>query len=154
MSRTHKTSFIREAVVSIAVVIGLYLAAGVQFPPLQIPGYLLIVGFDMLEVTFGSADAYYDVLFAAYLLGLGLVGAVFVHALRTLTHETVPSWRLGVAGALIVVGVISLSFAVAMSFQISYYTPVLITGATGLILFALAGWLVGLLGSSSIVASK
>lgn len=135
----------------LAVIVLYGLSTGVQYQPLQIPGYLLIVGFDMLEVTFGSAGTYFDVLFAAYLLGLGLVGAVLVHALRTRTHESVPSWRLGVAGALIVVGVLALLFALAVLYGSTQLTPVLITGTTGLILLALAGWLAGLFGSESSV---
>lgn len=154
MSHDHKTSFVREAVVSMLVVVGLYGLTGVQFQPVQIPGYLFIVEFDMLEVTFGSADEYYYVLFAAYLLGLGLAGAVLVHILRTRTPETVPSWRLGVAGALIVVGTLSLLFALVVLFGSSQFTPVLITGATGLILLALAGWFVGLFEGENPVASE
>jgi hypothetical protein len=151
MAHNHEVSFAREAVVSMLVVVGLYfVSVGAQFPPLQIPGYLLIVGFDMLEVTFGSASEYYDVLFAAYLLGLGLVGAVLVHGLRTRTPGTVPSWRLGVAGALIVVGILSLLFATV----VSSLTPFLITGTTGLILLALAGWLVGLFDSETTATSE
>ncbi|WP_227377461.1 hypothetical protein [Haladaptatus halobius] len=79
----HGRSFVRDAIVATVVLVGLCgLAQSIQFQPIQIPGYLLIVGFDLLEVTFGSAGANYDVLFGAYLLGLGAVGTAGNHVLR------------------------------------------------------------------------
>lgn len=149
MAYTRARSFVRDAVIGTAVIAGLYGLAYVEFQPVQIPGYLLIVGFDMLEGVFGPVSIDFELVFGLYLVGLGLVGAGVVQGLRTVAPETVPGWRLGVAGALTVVGVLSLSFALAISFQISYNAPVLITGATGLILLALAGWLAGLLGSGT-----
>ncbi len=45
-------SFIRDVIVATLVLVCLYgLAQGVQFQPIQITGYLLIVGFDQLEGT-------------------------------------------------------------------------------------------------------
>jgi len=155
MAYNHLGSYVRDAVVATAVVVGLYgLAFGVQFQPFQIPGYLLIVGFDMVEGVFGSAGAYYDVLFYGYLIGLGLIGAGVVHMLRARTHKSVPGWRIGVAGALVVVGVLSLLFALLVLFGSSRLDPVLITGATGLILLAVAGWLAGVFGRQDAVASE
>lgn len=140
-------AFVRDAVVATVAVVGLYgLAQGVQFPPTQIPGYLLVVGFDLLEMAFGSVGAYYDVLFAAYLLGLGLVGAAVAHVFQGWTRETErPGWRFGVAGALAVVGALSLLFGLAVSLGTDQWAPTLITGAAGLVMLALASWLGGLI---------
>lgn len=142
MNRRRSVSFTRDVVVATAVVVGLYGLAFVEFQPVQIPGYLLIVGFDTLEAAFGSAGSNFDVLFYAYLVGLGLVGGVLGHLLRTWTDD-VPGWRLGVAGALVVAGLLALSFALMVLVGSSQLTPVLIAGVTGLVSFAMAGWLAG-----------
>ncbi|NHN40678.1 hypothetical protein G9C85_03380 [Halorubellus sp. JP-L1] len=139
-------TFVRDTGIATGVLVGLYgLAVGVQFQPLQIPGYLLIVGFDLLEVAFGSAGDHYDLLFAAYLLALGVAGATVAHALSGLARD-VPRWRVGVAGALSIVGVLSLLFALSVLLGTSQTTPVLVTAAAGLVMLAVAGWLVGSFG--------
>lgn len=83
MVRSRSTPFVRDAVVATAVVVGFYaLARSSGFQPFQIPRYLLVVGFDLLEATFGSTGGDYAVLFAAYLFGLGLIGAAVAHTFR------------------------------------------------------------------------
>lgn len=146
MNRAQQVTFARDAVVATATLVGLYLLGyGIQFQPLQIPTYLLIVGFDLIEVTFGSAGANYDLLFAAYIVGLGVVGAAVAHVLRLWARKTdLPQWRLGAAGALAIVGTISLLFGLRVLFVSTQRTPVLVTGAAGIVLLALAGWLSGL----------
>lgn len=146
MGRGHRFFIVRDAIVATVVIAGLYaLAISVQSSLFQIPGYLLIVGFDLLELIFGSAGSSYHVLFAVYLLGLGLVSAIVSHTIRGIARDTdVPSWRLGMAGALTVVGGLSLLFALSIFLGTSQREPVLITGTTGLFMLALAGWLVGL----------
>ncbi|WP_227377913.1 hypothetical protein [Haladaptatus halobius] len=145
-STNPRLTFIRDIIVATVVMVCLYgLALNVQFQWLQIPGYLLIVGFDVLEVTFGSAGANYYLLFALYLMGLGILGALLAHRLRERASERALSWwRVGVASALAMVGVLSLLFALFVLIGTSQRTPVLITIATSLILFALAGWLAGI----------
>lgn len=152
MNRRRSVSLARDVVVATAVVVGLYGLAFVELQPVQIPGYLLIVGFDILEATFGSAGSNYDVLFYAYLVGLGVLGGALSHSLRTWTDEGVPGWRRGVAGALVVTGVLAFSFALLVLSGSSQLLPVLITGATGLISFAMAGWLVRAVGGTETVA--
>jgi hypothetical protein len=152
MSRRRSVSLARDVVVSTAVVGGLYGLAFVEFQPVQIPGYLLIVGFDILEATLGSAGSNYDVLFYVYLVGLGVLGGALSHVLRTWTDDGVAGWRRGVAGALVVTGVLAFSFALMVLVGSSQLTPVLITGATGLVSFAIAGWLTGAVGGTETVA--
>ncbi|WP_411962931.1 hypothetical protein [Haloferax sp. YSMS24] len=146
MNRAPRVTFARDAVVATAVLAGLYLLGyGIQFQPLQIPTYLLIVGFDLIEVTVGSAGANYDVLFAAYIVGLGVLSAAVAHAVRATSCKTdLPQWRLGAAGALAIVGTISLLFGIRILLVSTQRTPVLVTGAAGIALLALAGWLSGL----------
>jgi hypothetical protein len=150
MAQSNRRTFVRETVIAVMGIVALYapVAVGVEFRPALISGYLLIVGFDILEVTVGSAGAYYPVLFGAYLLGLGVAGAVVGHTVRSVTNEAdLPSWRLGVAGAFTVVGGLSLVFALGVCLGTSQMAPVVITGTTGLFLLALAGWLAGQLTS-------
>ena len=135
----RRRAFVRDTVIATGVIIGLYgLAVSVQFQPLQIPGYLLIVGFDLLEVIFGSAGNNYDLLFAVYLLGVGLVGAAVAHVLSGLAQD-IPRWRVGVAGAFSVLGILSLLFALNVLLGVSQLTPALITAAAGLVMLAFAG---------------
>ena len=150
MRYTFRRSFVRDAIVAALTIVGVYgLGQGVQFQPVQIPGYLLIVGFDVLEAVFGSAGRSYDVLFAAYLLGFGVVGAAVAYVLRRRAGETdVPGWRFGAAGALVVVGALSLFFALNVLGS-GGVTPALVTGATALVLLGVAGWLAGLLGTTA-----
>lgn len=151
MYYTFRRSFVRDAIVAALTIVGVYgLGQGVQFQPVQIPGYLLVVGFDVLEAAFGSAGRNYDVLFVAYLLGVGVVGAAIAYVLRKQVGETdVPGWRFGAAGALVVVGALSLSFALNVLLGSGWVTPVLVTGATALVLLGVAGWLVGLFGTTA-----
>lgn len=143
--------FVRDAIVSTLVLVGLYgLARGIPFQPVHIPGYLLIVGFDALEGLFGSAGSAYPLLFAVYILGLGVSGAAIATVLRTRSPETPLSrWRVGMAGALGVVGTISILYGVVILVTTSQLVPVLITGVVGGILLALAGWLAGLISTPS-----
>ncbi|KTG17181.1 hypothetical protein [Haloferax profundi] len=147
MNRTQQGTFVRDAVVATVVLAGLYLLGyGVQFQPLQIPTYLLVVGFDLIELTFGSAGSNYDLLFAAYIVGLGVVGAAVAHGLRLWVRESDRSqWRLGAAGAMAIVGTLSLLFGLRILLVSTQWTPVLVTGAAGIVSLALAGWLSGLL---------
>ena len=68
-----RQSFIRDAIIAIGVLGSLYGLSYIPFQPLQIPGYLLILGFDLLEGSVGSTGANYDLVFAAYLVGLSLL---------------------------------------------------------------------------------
>lgn len=151
MSYLFGSSFVRDAIVAALTVVGLYgLGQGVQCQPLQILGYPFIVGFDVLEVAFGSAGTNYDVMFGMYLLGFGVLGAAVAHVLRKRVGETdVPGWRFGAAGALVVVGALSLSFALNVLLGSGWVTPVVVTGATALALLVVAGWLIGLFGPTA-----
>lgn len=149
MNYNYRVTFVRDALIATVAVVGLYgLGRGVQFQPFQIPWYLLVVGFDVLEVVFGAAGRNYDLLFAAYLVGLGVISGGVAAVVRRWTKDSSRSaLRLGVAGALTVVGAISLSLAVAILLRTSQLAPVLITGATGLVMLGVAGWLAGVFDS-------
>ena len=155
MSHTRARSFVRDAVIGTAVIAGLYGLAYVEFQPVQIPGYLIIMGFGMLEGVLGSVQSNFDLVFGLYLVGLGLTGAAVVTVFREVTGERGrPAWQSGVAGALAVVGVLSLVFALFVLSGSTQLTPVLITGAVGLVFLALAAWLVGAFDESTVSIPK
>lgn len=141
-----RLTFLRDVVIATLVLAGLYgLAWGVQFQPVQIPGYLLITGFDAVEELVGAAGSNYAILFSLYILGLGVIGGSVSALLRKRSRETdLPGLRLGMAGALAVVGVLSLLFGLVVLLGTSQLTPVFVTGAVGVVLLGLAGWLAGL----------
>lgn len=129
----------RDVLVAVAVVVGLYaLAESVRFQPLQVPGYLLIVGFDVIERTFGAAGRFYHVWFAVYLAAIGLVGGGVAQVIRRRSGDGLPGWRLAAASALAVVGVLALGLAVTVLAGAGQLAPALILGAAGAILFGLA----------------
>ena len=49
------TRFVRDFVFALVVLAGLYAFAFSPVWPLQLPGYLLVGGFDRLEIAFGTA---------------------------------------------------------------------------------------------------
>lgn len=139
MNTRDTRGFARDVVVAVAVVAVLYaLAEGLQFQPLQIPGYLLIVGFDVLERTFGAAGQYYYIWFSLYLGAIGLVGAGVTQVLRRRGTDELPGWRLAAGSALAVVGVMAVVFGVAVLAGTGQLNPFLITGAAGAVLLVLA----------------
>jgi hypothetical protein len=131
--------FVRDAAVATLVFAALYgLAMVAPLSALQIPGYLLLV--------FGPASSQ-PVVFGAYLVGLGVVTAAVAGVVRTWTHGMGRSaCRDGVAGALTVLGVLSLAFTATIVVQTSQRDPVVTTGATALVLLALAAWIGGAVG--------
>jgi|GEM_PF-1125644 len=139
-SRIRGSVFVRDAVAATLCIVALYgLFELVPVRPLVIPGYLLIVGFDSLEATFGSAGAFYYLFFGLYIVGLGLVGGLAAHSIRRATHATdLPAWRLGLAAGFAVVAVIAFLFAAMVYAGTTQSEPVRIASATGLVLLVLA----------------
>lgn len=119
MERGYRFLFARDALVATAILVGFYgLAVGTRSAPVQIPEYLIIVGFNVLETVFGPASKY-RALFAFYLIGLGLLSEAIASGVRRVRRGAdVPSWCFGIAGALAVIGVFSLLFAVASSSEL------------------------------------
>lgn len=146
MADDFRVSFVRDFLVATLVIVGLYgVARGVQFPPVQIPGYLLLVGFSLLERPFGSSGVSFDVLFAGYLAGLGLISAGVAHGIRNWGRApTVADWRVGVASALVVVGAISLAFALIVLSGVTQLVQLAPALVAGLVSLLLAGSFAGL----------
>ena len=145
MPTLRPSTFVRDALVATVGLFGLYALMHSGVPGLAIPGYLLVVGFDLLEVTFGAAGANYYLLFYTYLVVLGVIAAGIAQLLRS-RETTVSNWRLGLAGVFVLVGLGSLLFALAVlpySRQptVDALTPTAITGTVGIVSLAIAAWL-------------
>lgn len=138
--------FVRDAVLVTVIVAGWYALAESAHSSLRVPGFGLAVGFDLLAAGLAPDGATRAVLFTAYLLGLGLGGAVIGRAIRRRAGgPTGSSWRIGIAGALAILGGGSLLLAASAFLEPVRREPVLVTATTGLFALALAGWLTGAL---------
>ncbi|WP_228842327.1 hypothetical protein [Halococcus agarilyticus] len=117
MNHTRVGSFVRDAVIGTAVIAGLYGLAYVEFPLFRMTGYLVVMGFGVLEGVLGPVQSNFELVFGLYLVGLGLVGAAVVTGFRAVMGDRGrPAWQFGVAGALAVVGVLWLLFMLLVLF--------------------------------------
>lgn len=126
---------VRDAGVVLAFYVLLLALARVPFQPLQVPGYLLALGFDAIQnrLAPGLGGGGFQVAFGAYLLALSAVGAAAAARLRRRFAPAGPV-RYGVAGALVAVGVLALVvlLVVFVPFFTGSWTPLAIAAATGL----------------------
>lgn len=124
----------------------LYLVRLVRFQPLQIPAYLLIVTYDVVEVALPVLTPYYPVAFPLFLYLVAIVGGGVARWLRSDAREggAVPRAAGGVS---LVVGSLSLLFGAYVGGPLvaptDNPTPLAITGATGIVLLVVGWWLLG-----------
>lgn len=139
MRPSGRSLYVRDAVASTVGIGGCYgMFEFVPIRPLVVPGYLLVVGFDLLESVFGSTGSFYALLFGLYILGLGLVGGLLAHGVRTVAETTaVPPWRLGLAGGFSVVASLAFLFAAFVYRNTTQSEPVMIAGLVGIVLVGL-----------------
>lgn len=153
--QTVKQAFLgRDVAVAFAVIAALYLLRVVRFQPLQIPGYLLIVAYDFVEVVLPVLTPYYPVGFSLFLYLLAISAAGSARWVQS-GSEKEALWIRTVGGVCLIVGLLSLSFGVVVGGPIvsptDNPTPVAITGVTGVVFLLGAWWL---LGRPSYVLSK
>jgi len=136
----------RDIAVAFAVLTVLYLVRFVRFQPLQIPAYVLIVTYDIVEVILPILTPYYPVGFPPFLYLLAIIGAGVARWLRSGDREETGRTRV-VGGVCLVVGVLSLLFAAFVGGPLisptDNPTPLAITGATGISFLVSAWWLLG-----------
>lgn len=139
-SRVLGSTFVRDAAVATGVLAGLFLLSSVvRVQSVQVPGYLLVVGFDVLEAVFGPVRGFYAVVFALYVVALGVVAAGFAHGVRRFGARTnLPSWRLGLAAGLTVVAVIAAILLYVVYTGTAQSEPVVLLSWTVVILLVLA----------------
>lgn len=133
----------REVAVAFAVIAAAYLVRFVRFQPLQIPAYLLIVAYDVVEVAVPVLTPYHPIAFPVFLYGLAVVGAGAARVLRSDDGEG-RFMRRAVGGVCLVVATISLGFGAFVGGPLvsptDNPTPLAITGTTGAVLLVV-GWL-------------
>lgn len=134
----------RDVAVAYAIIVALYLVRVIRFQPLQIPAYLLIVAYDVIETVLPPLTPYHPIGFPLFLYLLAIVGA---GAARWLHSDDESVWSQTVGGVCLVVGSLSLLFGGFVGGPLvsptDNPTPLAITGATGFV-FLLGGlWLLG-----------
>lgn len=135
-----------DVAVTFAVLVVLYLVRIVQFQPLQIPAYLLIVAYDIVEVILPVLTPYHPVGFPLFLYLLAIIGAGTARLLRSDDEGT--SALTGIVGGVcLVVGVLSLLFGAFVGGPLisptDNPTPLAITAVTGIAFLVCAWWLTG-----------
>lgn len=134
----------REVAVAFAVIAALYLVRFVRSRPLQIPAYLLIVAYDVVEVAVPALTPYHPVGFPVFLYSLAIVGAAAARRLRSGDEED-GTLRRAVGAVCLIVGSISLVFGASVGGPLvapfDNPTPLAVTGTTGVVLLVVAWWL-------------
>ncbi|MDL5362464.1 hypothetical protein [Halalkalicoccus sp. NIPERK01] len=142
--RARRTLLGRDVAVAYAVIIALYLVRTVEFRALQIPAYLLIVAYDVVEVVLPFLTPYYPLGFPLFLYLLALVGAGVARRLQSGDGSTVIRT---VGGVCLIVGTISLLFGASIGGPLvtpgDNPTPLVITATTGGVLLITGWWLLG-----------
>jgi MFS family permease len=135
MVAADRRVFVRDVGVALGLYVLLLAAMRVQFQPLQVPGYLLVLGFDAIQnpLAPGLHSPLFEAALGLYLAGLAAVAAALAGRLR---RRFGPAGRLryGLAGAVISVGLYALAvlFAVFVPNYRGNVSPLLIAAAVGL----------------------
>ncbi|MFB6361016.1 MAG: hypothetical protein ABEH59_06800 [Halobacteriales archaeon] len=136
----------REVAIAFAVLAVLYYARFVRFQPLQLPAYLLIVGYDFVELALPILDPYHRLAFPVFLYMLAILGAGAARGLHARNKDGSP-WMRTLGGVSLVIGVLSLLFGVVVGGPLvsstDNPTPLAITGTAGVILLLVAWWSLG-----------
>ena len=141
-----KALFGRDVAVAYTVVVALYLAKFVRLQPFQIPAYLMIVAYDIVEVMLPILAPYHPVGFPLFLYLLAIIGAGAARWLRSGDEEE-SAWIRTVGGVCLVVGSLSLLFGVFVGGPLiattDNPTPLAIAGTTAIVFLVGAWWLLG-----------
>ncbi|MFB6114183.1 MAG: hypothetical protein ABEJ58_08815 [Halodesulfurarchaeum sp.] len=134
--------FGRDVAIAYAVLVSLYYLRVVGRRPTQIPAYLLIVAYDVVEVLLGILPPYYPIAFPLFLYLLAVCGAAIPRVIRSETGEG-QTWHRAAGGVCLVVGTIAFLFAAMIGGPLSAPTdnptPLAIATVTAIAFFA-AGW--------------
>ena len=151
--RLRRTLASRGVAVAFAIVVGLYLVRLVRFQPVQLPAYLLILAYDVVEASAPAVAPYYPVGVPIFHYLVAVVAAALARRVRPAGADV--SGRGAAGGVALVVGVISLLVAAMVGGPVvapsDNPTPLAITGAAGLLLVAVAWLLLGRPGIGRVV---
>lgn len=135
-----------EVAIAFAVLAVLYLVRYIRFQPLQIPAYLLIVAYDLVEVALPMLNPYHPFGFPIFLYLVAIVGAGAARRLQTNAGDK-NAWIRTVGGVALVIGVLSLLFGIFVGGPIvsptDNPTPLAITATAGVIFLLVGWWLLG-----------
>ena len=144
-STLRRTFLGREVAIGFAVIAALYLVRVISFQPLQIPAYLLIVAYDVVEVAVPFLTPYHPVGFPVFLYLLAVLAAALARGAGT--SEDAVHWRRAAGGVCLLVGSVSVGFGAFVGGPLiapnDNPTPLAITGATGVVLLGVGWWLLG-----------
>lgn len=145
-SSTLRRTFLgREVAIGFGIIAALYLVRVIRFQPLQIPAYLLIVAYDVVEVAVPFLTPYHPVGFPVFLYLLAVLAAALARGAGT--SEDRIHWRRSAGGVCLLVGTVSLVFGAFIGGPLVALadnpTPLAITGATGVVLLGVGWWLLG-----------
>lgn len=109
MSHRSRPRALRDAAVALLVFAVLLGAMRLQFPPVQLPGYLLVLGFDVVQNPLlpRLGVVAHQAVFGLYLVVLALAASVLASRLRR-RFGPASSLRYGVAAAFLVAGLVAL----------------------------------------------
>lgn len=164
-----RIAFVRDVAIATATLATVYLLAPrLQWTVLVLPYYLLVGGFDLLELLFEPASTYRSVLVGGYLLALGAVGAAVARGVRVAVRRVDGSERvdrsgrvhhsgrsdesglgLALAAPFVVLGLLALLLAASVLVGTDQREPVWTAGIAGLTLLAVGGLLASLVGGIS-----
>ncbi|UPV76893.1 hypothetical protein M0R89_20725 (plasmid) [Halorussus limi] len=144
---TLRNTFLgRDVAIAYAIIVGLYFLKFIPFQPVQLPPYLLIVSYDLIEVALPFLSPYYPTAFPLFLYVLAISGAGITRKLRVTDSEQSP-WLQTLGGVCLIIGVLSIGFGVFVGGPLvsstDNPTPLAITGTTGIIFLGIAWWLLG-----------
>jgi hypothetical protein len=135
-----------DVAIAYAILVVMYLLKFVPFQPVQIPPYLLIVTYDLVEVALPFLTPYYPIAFPLFLYVLAVSGAGITRKLRA-TDSDQSAWLQTLGGVCFIIGIISLGFGAFVGGPLvsptDNPTPLAITGTTGIIFLVVAWWLLG-----------
>lgn len=140
----RRTLLGRDVAVAYAVIIALYLAIGIRVQLLQLPAYLLIATYDLVELVLPFLTPFHPVVFPLFLYLLAIVGAGAARWLGPGSEEGSVGLRT-VGGVCIVVGALSILFGGMVGGPLvsptDNPTPLAITGLTGIAFLGTGWWL-------------
>lgn len=136
----------RDVAIAYALLVALYLLKFIRFQPVQIPPYLLIVAYDLIEVALPFLTPYHTIGFPLFLYVLAVIGAAITRRLQTVDSER-SAWLRTFGGICLIIGTLSLAFGAIVGGPVvsptDNPTPLAITGAAGIILLLAGWWLLG-----------
>lgn len=140
----RRTLLGREVALAYAGIGGLYVIRHVRFQPVQIPAYLLIVAYDFVEIVIPAIAPYHPIGFPVFLYLLAVVAGAGARWSRQ-GPDGRSRWVRAAGGVCSVVAVLAFLFAAAVGGPLvspaDNPTPLVVTGATGLVFAAAAWWL-------------